>query len=202
MPMQPDQPTRSPSSQRRGLFQRLLALGRDPNRAVKDAVYSRIVAAARQPVFYSTWNVPDTPLGRFEMLSLHMFLFLHRMREETGVAHALAQDLTDDFFTDVDHSLRELGIGDMGVPKRMKKLARMFYGRATTYGAALDAGDATALTAALMRNVRPEAKEWAEASALAGYALAADSRLASQPTGAILSGAIEFPVAGAMGGEA
>ena len=184
------------------MIRRLLAFGRDPNRAIKEALYSRIVAAARQPAFYSAWNVPDTPLGRFEMLSLHMFLFLHRLRHEEGATRVLAQDLVDDFFTDVDHSLRELGIGDMGVPKRMKKLARMFYGRAATYGAALDAGDAPALAAALLRNVRPDRKEWPEASMLAAYALAADRGLAAQPTDTIATGLIEYPVAGASGGEA
>lgn len=184
------------------MLRRLLRLGRDPNRAIKDALYSRIVAAARQPAFYSDWNVPDTPLGRFEMLSLHMFLFLHRLRGEQGAARALAQDLTDDFFTDVDHSLRELGIGDMGVPKRMKKLARMFYGRAAAYGAALDAGDRVAMAGALARNVRPDAADWAEASALAAYALAARAALAGQSSEAMLAGAIAFPEAEAPGGGA
>ena len=87
--------------------------------------------------------MPDTPLGRYEMLALHMFLFLHRMRGEVGTAAAVAQEVTDTFFLDVDHSLRELGIGDVGVPKRVKKLARMFYGRAAAYGEALDAGDSS-----------------------------------------------------------
>ncbi len=111
------------------MFQRLFGQ-RHANRTITDALYRQIVAAARQPLFYSAWNVPDTPLGRFEMLSVHMFLFLHRMRREEGASREIAQVLTDEFFRDVEHSLRELGIGDLGVPKRMKKLARMFYGRA------------------------------------------------------------------------
>ena len=66
------------------MFQRLFGRERQANRAITDALYAQIVAAARQTVFYSDWNVPDTPLGRFEMLSLHMFLFLHRLRGEAA----------------------------------------------------------------------------------------------------------------------
>ncbi|TGS35672.1 ubiquinol-cytochrome C chaperone, partial [bacterium M00.F.Ca.ET.180.01.1.1] len=115
------------------------------------------------------WNVPDTPLGRFEMLSLHMFLVQHRLRGEDGVAQEIAQVLIDEFFLDVDHSLRELGISDVGVPKRMKKLAKMFYGRTAAYDDALRDDDRAALAAALARNVRPDAGEWPEAPLLASY---------------------------------
>lgn len=174
------------------MFQRLFG-GRERNRTITDALYAEIVAAARQPEFYSDWEVPDTPLGRFEMLSLHMFLFQHRLRGQAGAIGEIAQDLTDDFFTEVEHSLRELGIGDMGVPKRMKKLARMFYGRTTAYADALERGDADALAAALARNIRPETGEWPQAAALAGYVIAADKALAEQNLDAIGSGTIRFP---------
>ncbi len=149
------------------MFQRLFGRERSANRAITEALYASIVAAARQPLFYSDWNVPDTPLGRFEMLSLHMFLFQHRLRGETGASRELAQILIDEFFTDVDHSLRELGIGDLGMPKRMKKLARMFYGRTVAYADALERGDRAALAAALARNIRPDAASWPEAGGLA-----------------------------------
>ncbi|QPC87378.1 ubiquinol-cytochrome C chaperone [Mesorhizobium sp. NBSH29] len=176
------------------MFQRLFGRKRHANRAITDAVYGAIVAAARQPLFYSAWNVPDTPLGRFEMLSLHMFLFMRRMRGENDAAsRELAQVLTDEFFSDVEQSLRELGIGDMGVPKRMKKLARMFYGRTGAYADALDAGDQSQLAAALMRNVRPDEQAWPQAADLAAYMAGAEPMLASQPADAILAGTLEFP---------
>jgi cytochrome b pre-mRNA-processing protein 3 len=175
------------------MLSRLFGRWRNSNQDVVDRLYERIVAAARQPVFYSQWNVPDTPLGRFEMLSLHMFLFLHRCRRDEAVLRDLAQELTDDFFTDVDHSLRELGIGDMGVPKRMKKLAKMFYGRAHAYGEAIDADDVAALSQALSRNVRPETSEWPQATLLATYVLEASSALASRPAEEISAGMLEFP---------
>jgi len=177
------------------MFKRLL--GRDPNWAIADALYEQIVAAARQEAFYSAWNVPDTPLGRYEMLSLHLFLFLHRIKGEGKAADALGQELIDAFILDVDHSLRELGIGDMGIPKRMKTLARMFYGRAGSYGEAIDAGDLPALAAALHRNIRPDAAEWPRANDLAAYAMAANAALAAQPLPTLLAGTTEFPRAGA-----
>lgn len=174
------------------MFQRLFG-GRERNRTITDALYTEIVAAARRPEFYSDWEVPDTPLGRFEMLSLHMFLFQHRVRGEGGSIREIAQVLTDDFFQEVEHSLRELGIGDMGVPKRMKKLARMFYGRTTAYADALERGDADALAAALARNVRPDTAEWPQAAELASYVMIAAKALAEQDLDVIASGTIRFP---------
>lgn len=176
------------------MFQRLFGRQRQANRAITDALYTRIVAAARQEPFYSAWNVPDTPLGRFEMLSLHMFLLQHRLRGEEGASAEIAQLLIDDFFLDVDHSLRELGISDTGVPKRMKRLAKMFYGRTLSYKDALERDDHAALAAALLRNVRPDVKEWPEVTALADYVIAANRELAAQPSQDICAGKLEYPV--------
>ena len=176
------------------MFQRLFGRTRNANREITDALYASIVAAARQETFYSDWNVPDTPLGRFEMLSLHMFLVQHRLRGVAGDRRELAQVLIDEFFSDVDHSLRELGIGDMGIPKRMKKLARMFYGRTAAYADALERKDAAALAAALKRNILPEVDTWAEAGNLAEYVQMADHALAAQELEAICAGTVSFPV--------
>jgi cytochrome b pre-mRNA-processing protein 3 len=178
-----------------GMFKRIFGVGRAANRKITDGLYEQIVAAARQPALYADWGVPDTPLGRFEMVALHMFLVLHRLRGEAGAARDVAQDLTDTFFTDVEHSIRELGIGDLGVPKRMKKLSRMFYGRAVSYGDAVDRGDSVALAAALGRNVRPDDKSWGEAASLGDYALAAHRGLAAQGLSALTAGHIGFPLA-------
>jgi len=177
------------------MFQRLFGRERNANRAITEALYAQIVAAARQTVFYSHWNVPDTPLGRFEMLSLHMFLFQHRLRGEEGVALEVAQVLIDEFFLDVEHSLRELGVGDVGVPKRMKRLAKMFYGRTAAYDDALERRDGDALAAALARNVRPDAGAWPQALPLASYVIDAARQLEAQPSESILSGTVVFPVA-------
>lgn len=179
------------------MFQRLFGRERNANRAITDALYAQIVAAARQTVFYSDWNVPDTPLGRFEMLSLHMYLVQHRLHGEQGVAAEVAQVLIDEFFLDVEHSLRELGISDVGVPKRMKKLAKMFYGRTAAYDDALRQDDRAALAAALARNVRPDAGSWPQAPLLADYVCGASRKLAGQPTESIVAGTAAFPAAGA-----
>ena len=177
------------------MFQRLFGRERHANRAITEALYAQIVAAARQTVFYSDWNVPDTPLGRFEMLSLHMFLFQYRLRGESGTAAEVAQVLIDEFFLDVEHSLRELGISDVGVPKRMKKLAKMFYGRTAAYDDALERDDHAALAAALARNVLPEAVAWPQAPLLAAYVASASKHLAAQPAESIASGTLTFPAA-------
>jgi cytochrome b pre-mRNA-processing protein 3 len=178
------------------IFQRWFGRGPSANRTVVDALYERIVAAARQPVLYSEWEVPDTPLGRFEMISLHLFLLMHRVRGEGGPIADVAQTLTDEFFADVDSSVRELGIGDAGVPKRVKKLAKMFYGRAASYGEALDRADRQALVAALSRNIRPDLAGWPGAEPLADHVVAASVSLAAQPTEEFLAGRIAFPQAG------
>jgi cytochrome b pre-mRNA-processing protein 3 len=180
------------------MFARLFKTAKRPNEVIVDRLYGQIVAAARQPVLYAQWEVPDTPLGRYEMIALHMFLFLHRVRGGDARLSELAQELTDEFFKDVDHSLRELGIGDVGVPKRMKKLAKMFYGRAEAYGSALDAGDKAALSAALARNVRPQDADWAHSSPLAGYVVEAAALLSQTSDDDLLKGAAVFPSAQAL----
>lgn len=125
------------------------------NREIVDGLYRQLTAIARNPHYYAEMHVPDTVMGRFEMLSLTMVLFLRRTHGSGPALEQLAQDVVDTFFEDMDHSLRELGVGDVSVPKRMKKLARMFYGRAQSYGNALNDGDAVELAESLGRNLYP-----------------------------------------------
>ncbi|MEM6464325.1 MAG: ubiquinol-cytochrome C chaperone family protein [Pseudomonadota bacterium] len=125
------------------------------NREIVDGLYRQLTALARDPVYYADMRVPDTVMGRFEMMTLTIVLFLRRTHESNPVIKQLAQDLVDTFFEDMDHSLRELGVGDVSVPKRMKKLARMFYGRAQTYGNALNDRDGDELAECLYRNLYP-----------------------------------------------
>ena len=171
------------------------------NRAIVDALYHQLTAAARDPVYYARMNVPDTVMGRFEMLSIHMVLFFRRTEQAGPAVKALSQDMVDTFFADIDHSIRELGIGDISVPKRMKKLARMFYGRAQSYGDALDNGDEAALGAALARNIHPEPRKGDAAArkpgktdmqALAQAVLALDKVFATQSESLILSGRLNL----------
>ncbi len=174
------------------MLRKLFRRSEDAGRTAALSLYEQIVAAARQPAFYAQWNVPDTPLGRFEMVSMHMVLFLRRIRGEAGDLSRIGQILTDEFFLDVDHSLRELGISDVGVPKRMKKLARMFYGRAQSYSDALDSRDHAALGLAIGRNIRPDELHWADTGNLASYMERASAFLAEQSLTSFAEGRLEF----------
>lgn len=117
-----------------------------------DALYATIVAAARQPKFYSDWNVPDSIDGRFDMMILHVFLVMDRLRHFGGEADALRQALTDHFFAEMDKALREVGVGDLTVGKKVRKMAEAYFGRATAYSTAMAAGQ-NEMSLALARNV-------------------------------------------------
>ncbi|PZO81518.1 MAG: ubiquinol-cytochrome C chaperone [Mesorhizobium amorphae] len=175
------------------MLDRLFGRKRRVNQAIVASLYAEIVAAARQPTLYRDWLVPDTPLGRFEMIGLHTFLLLGRLQEQGPAARGVAQEVTDTFFADVDQSLRELGIGDMGIPKRVKKLARMFYGRTKSYSDAIAAGDMAALADALARNIRPGQATDSAAGSLAHYVREAVTTLQAQPLDDILAGKVFFP---------
>ena len=113
-------------------------------------VYDAIVIQARRTEFYAGLGVPDTVSGRFDMVALHVFLALRRVRG--GGDAALAQAVVEAMFDDMDASLRELGVGDLGVGRRVQAMAEGFYGRAAAFDAALAQGDAE-LAATLLRNV-------------------------------------------------
>lgn len=166
-------------------------------------LYGTVVAQSRLPVFYASLGVPDSVDGRFDMIALHAWLVMRRLRREgaRGPA-AAAQALFDTMFADMDRSLRELGAGDLGVGRRVKAMARAFYGRADAYDAGL-AGEVATLEAALRRNlygtVAPAA---AHVSAMAGYLRCQDAALAAQPAADIVGGRVAFDAAMAGAGAA
>lgn len=121
---------------------------RKENRAVVQRLYDSLVSRARNPFLYIEAGLPDTVMGRFEALSIEVFLFLARCRDEDRL-RPLTQDLVDRFMRDVDHSIRELGVGYLAVPKRMRKLAAQFYGRIAAFEEPMVRGDEAALAAAL-----------------------------------------------------
>jgi cytochrome b pre-mRNA-processing protein 3 len=118
-----------------------------------DALYGAIVAQARRPDFYADYGVADTVSGRFDMVVLHTALVLRRLREAPEEARPLGQGVFDAFCRDMDGNLREMGVGDLAVPKKMKGFGEAFYGRAAAYDRALAAEDGTELAATLARNV-------------------------------------------------
>ena len=169
---------------------------RDRKRANAELVgdlYGGISDAARHPALYTRHGVADTLMGRYEMMALHTFLFQHRAKGASPSLEAMAQEVVDAYFLELDHSLREVGIGDASVPKRMKKLGRMIYGRWEAYGKAVSANDHDALTEVVRRNVYAEGGDASQARSLARYALAADAHLRSQSDESLLTGAIDFP---------
>ncbi|GLQ09985.1 ubiquinol-cytochrome c chaperone [Devosia yakushimensis] len=155
------------------------------------AIYSAIVAQSRQPVFYADWNVPDTVTGRFDMISLHMALLFRRLRAEQGGQKAFSQAVFDLFFKDMDRSLREMGVTDLGVPKKIQKMGNIFFGLLAAINEAMDRRDSAALGAVLVRNIFDDANG-DHVVALAAYLLAQDDALAAQSAEAIMAGSITF----------
>jgi cytochrome b pre-mRNA-processing protein 3 len=162
-----------------------------------DTLYGAIVAQARSAAFYTDYRVPDTVEGRFDLIVLHLVLLLRRLDRPGGagrglVTRGVGQDLFDTFCRDLDANLREMGVGDLAVPKRMRAFAEAFYGRQAAYLAALDAADPQAFEKALARNIYP-AGDAAAAARLAQYGRAAVRRLDAQDDSALLRGDVVFP---------
>ncbi|HEV7274971.1 MAG TPA: ubiquinol-cytochrome C chaperone family protein [Devosiaceae bacterium] len=155
------------------------------------AVYSAIVAQSRQPRFYAEWGIADTVTGRFDMICLHLVLLFRRLRAEEGRAAEFSQAVFDLFFKDMDQSLRELGAGDLAVPKKIQKMGSIFYGLLASLNAALDARDAAAVEAVLLRNVYGD-QPAPQASQLAAYVLEQSEQLAAQPAATITAGQIDL----------
>ncbi len=167
------------------------------------ALYGATVRAARRPAFYGHWGVPDTPEGRFEMLALHAFLILKRLKAAPG-AGALAQTFFDEMFRDMDENLRELGVSDVTIGKKVKALVTSFYGRIAVYESALaEQGPALAETLARFPYAG-NAPDAAALDALAAHVRAQDRHLAMQADEWLLAGTVTFrnperPSAGTTG---
>jgi cytochrome b pre-mRNA-processing protein 3 len=159
-------------------------------RGTIEAIYGMIVTQAREPVFYRDLAVPDTVNGRFDLLVLHLWLVLRRLRTIDG-ATWLSQALFDRFCNDMDDNLREMGVGDLAVPKRMQAFGEAFYGRTAAYDVALEAGDEP-LAQALCKNIlNGEGIE--NARRLAVYAKAVIVALSGQDETTLLASPWTFP---------
>jgi cytochrome b pre-mRNA-processing protein 3 len=154
------------------------------------AAWNRIVARGRDPGLFAAWAVPDTLDGRFEMLALHAFLVLNRLKRNAA-AKDFAQILFDTMFADLDRGVREMGATDIGVGRRVKAMARGFYGRIAAYEKGL--GDEAELHAALRRNLfgtvepRPE-----HVAGAARYLRDQAAALAAAPVDTFLMGEVPF----------
>ena len=161
-----------------------------PSRRIIETIYGMIVAQAREPVFYVSYNVPDTVNGRLDLLILHLWLVLRRLRQDAGGAE-VSQALFDRFCADMDANLREMGVGDLTVPKRMQAFGEAFYGRSTAYDLAFESG-VDDLAQALGRNVL-DGKFPDSARRLADYTMAANGGLEKSAFASILNGSWNFP---------
>ncbi len=160
--------------------------------AAGERLYRTIVGQARNPQFYQRWGVPDTPDGRYDMIALHAVLVFRRLSAEAAAAE-VAQALFDRMFTDIDESLREMGVGDLRVGKQVKAMAKGLYGRIVAYGGALDSDDQAALEEALRRNVYRHVSPAAPSvERLAGYVRGEAERLADADAAALIAGNLRF----------
>lgn len=173
-----------------GLFRR------KPHERQGFELYGAAVRAARHPVFFTALGVPDTLDGRFDLVGAHVALLIRRLRRDPDKhGPALAQAVFDAMFADMDFNLREMGVGDMSIAKRVKNMWEAFHGRAQAYEGPLDAADKTALAAALARNVwrGDKAADAPEPLRLAALMLAADAALAAQGMDRLRRGEAHFP---------
>ncbi len=148
-------------------------------------LYVAAVEAARQPYFYAKLGVPDTLDGRFDMVGLYAYLLIRRLSSEPA-GQKVAQALFDAMFNDMDLNLREMGVGDLSVGKKVKVMWEAFHGRANAYSEALKSGPAE-LAVALERNVWPGENRTDSAARLANLVAAQDAHLARRSLAQILA---------------
>ena len=161
-----------------------------PSRGTIETIYGMIVTQAREPLFYRDLGVPDTVNGRFDLLVLHLWMVLRRFKPVEGGA-GLSQALFDRFCDDMDANLREMGVGDLTVPKRMQAFGEAFYGRVAAYDLALSLGEEP-LAQALCRNIL-NGEQIENARRLARYTEAAMAALAALDDAALWSASFHFP---------
>lgn len=171
-----------------GLFKKSIA------ETAWEKAYRGVVTQARSPVFYTRDEVPDTPDGRFDMIMLTAFLVMDRLRHEDQAAQDFSQAMFDAMFKDMDRNLREMGIGDVGIPHRIKGMAQAFFGRIKVYQEGLDSDSTGVLVDALARNLYRGTEPAPEAVArMASFMRRARTHLAAVSTDQIMLGDVSFP---------
>ncbi len=155
-------------------------------------IYGAIVAQARRPVFYAELGVPDTPSGRYEMVVIHLFLVIEQLRAVADAASPLPRLLVEAFISDMDDSLREMGTGDLSVPKKVRRAATGLYERSMAYKSALEHSDMDSLTAVLKEHVYGDVAA-PRARALADYMRTAAAAMAATDADRMIDGKFAFP---------
>ncbi len=157
--------------------------------------YALVMEQSRRPEFYLAGGVPDTIDGRYEMLALHAFLVVHRLKGQGEAARLFSRDFFEGMITDMDRTVREMGIADMGVPPRVKRMVKGFNGRIHAYDHAVSVKGEEALLVALDNNLFGTVLEVApeKLARMAFYVHRVVADLADQPLEALLAGEIRFP---------
>lgn len=172
-------------------------LRQNPSAGTIQGLYGAIVAQARLPGFYLRYGVPDTVEGRFDLIVVHLFLVMERMGRARDLPadkrQQRSQQLVEAFCQDLDHNLREMGVSDLAVPRRMRSYMEAFLGRSDAYRAAFAAGDREACARALGRNVFGSPEPPDGAFLMADYMGRAAERLNAIPDATLAAGAVEFP---------
>jgi len=175
-----------------GVFRR-----RAQERQTVAGLYAAVVEQARVPVFYADLGVPDTVDGRFDLLVMHIWMVMHRLDAEAESGR-IKQDLFDTMFGHLDLTVREMGAQDLGVGRRIKRMAEGFHGRGNAFRDAWLADDPALLREALARNVFGKATPRADAvTHLAAYVRTSMERLSATPSADLMAGRIDWPAPGA-----
>ena len=164
---------------------------RQRTKSAARGLYEEAVRQARQTVFYESLAVADSLDGRFDVLTLHVFLILHRLGQDGRSARALGQALFDIMFADMDESLRELGASDISMSRRIKAMVKAFYGRIAAYEKGLT--DPVAMREALERNLyRGLPADPSAIASMAQYLTAQAQALAAQSSSSLRDGTVAF----------
>ncbi len=171
----------------------------DPQRAVADSLYVQIVEQSRQPAFYTKGCVADSVDGRFDLIVLNVFLVIRRLKQDGQTSERLCQYLFDVMFENMDASLREMGVGDLSVSKKIKAMAEAFYGRVSAYEDGLKTGDDSVLSQKLQRNLYRDAVVPSDVLGLmARYVRRQETSLAQQPSHELNAGHVRFVILGEL----
>jgi cytochrome b pre-mRNA-processing protein 3 len=163
-----------------------------PAREAGEALYAASVRQSREPGLYEAFATPDTVEGRFEIYTLHIVLVIERLASGGEAAKTTSQALFDTYVKALDHALREMGVGDLSVGKKMRKLGEALYGRMKNYYAAFAAlPDRTPLRDLLTRTVY-DGEPRPEAGLLADYVVAQRQGLAEQPLETLIRGQVDW----------
>ncbi len=161
---------------------------KDPTADRANTLYAQIAEQARLPYFFEKWAAPDTVEGRFEILTVHMHLALRRLKRDDK---NLSQAVFDVFFKSMDDAMREMGVGDMAIGRKIRGLAEAFYGRVGVYEEALEGADQEKLADAITRNVF-EAETHVSAGDIAQYVMACEDAISAQSLSDIIASGFAF----------